>query len=409
MISDGTCAQNLQVVFPDPSLPRKLSNGASVRLTGKLTESPGKGQDKELVATSLEVLGDCDPETYPIQKQALTTEYLREHAHLRPRAAGPAAVLRLRDTAMRATQGFFERHDFCYTHTPITTTNDAEGAGETFRIASMADDQGVARDFFGLPAFLTVSSQLHLEAAANALARVWTLSPCFRAERSQTNRHLAEFWMLEAEWAFTHTVHDICDGVEDMIKDVLRAALASSDSALLWQEGDTSRRSQLEPVAGEERWARMTYTEAIDVLAAHAAANPGCFKFAPEWGRQIQSEHEHWLAGEHIRGPVFVTDYPASLKPFYMRANEDGKTVACFDLLVPGVGELVGGSLREERADLLESALRKHGLDLETYGWYLDLRKYGGAPHGGFGLGFERLISWISGIENAARILLEYP
>ena len=206
--------------------------------------------------------------------------------------------------------------------------------------------------------------------------------------------------MLEAEWAFTRTVQDVCNGVEDMVKAILRTALASPDAALLWQEGNPSRRTGLEAAAGDTRWAHITYTQAIDVLAAHFASNPSRFEFAPIWGHQLQSEHERWLSDEYINGPVFVTDYPTDLKPFYMRANEDGRTVACFDLLIPGVGELVGGSLREERAHLLEAALMKHNLDLKTYGWYLDLRKYGGAPHGGFGLGFERLISWISGFEN---------
>ncbi|KAI0031866.1 asparaginyl-tRNA synthetase [Vararia minispora EC-137] len=409
MISDGTCAQSLQVVFPDPKLPQRLTNGASVCISGKLVSSPGASQDTELVATDLNVLGRCDPETYPIQKQALTVEYLREHAHLRARTESPGAVLRFRSNVMRTLQSFFESHDFCYTHTPIVTSNDAEGAGETFRLAPVADSDGSAsQEFFSEPAFLTVSSQLHLEAVANAVARVWTLSPCFRAERSQTSRHLAEFWMLEAEWAFVQSVYQVCDATEALLKNVLRASLLSLDAAVLWRAGDEEKRARVEVAASDVPWARMTYGEAIEVLRAHLAVHPGAFKFAPEWGKGLQSEHERWLAEQYARGPVFVTDYPTTLKPFYMRANDDGRTVACFDLLVPQIGELIGGSLREERESRLLEALHAHGLDAEAYRWYLELRKYGGAPHGGFGLGFERLISWISGIDNV-RECIAFP
>ncbi|KAI9441417.1 asparaginyl-tRNA synthetase [Lactarius indigo] len=399
MVHDGTTSKSLQVVFQNPALAKKrLTNGASVRLTGVLVPSPGSGQDNELLADSVDVLGECDPETYPIQKQALTTDYLRDHAHLRVRTDVQGAVLRLRDAVMRSFHEFFRDNDFTYAHTPIITSNDTEGAGETFRVvpalSGRASHSPTTQDteFFSKPSYLTVSSQLHLEALSNGVARVWTLSPCFRAEHSQTSRHLAEFWMLEAEWAFVYSVEDICSVVEASIKHVLR--LDSSDWRLLQKDAGTSRA----PMAGssEVSWARITYTDAIHELQKSGVH----FQYPPTWGAALQSEHERWLAESFARGPIFVTDYPSAIKPFYMRQNDDGKTVACFDLLVPHVGELVGGSLREERTTLLEAAIKQHGLDDGVYQWYLDLRKFGGAPHGGYGMGFERLISWLSGIEN---------
>lgn len=299
---------------------------------------------------------------------------------------------------MHSFHGFFRDNDFTYAHTPIITSNDAEGGGETFRVTpALSSRAGHApttqdTDFFSKPSYLTVSSQLHLEALSSGVARVWTLSPCFRAERSQTSRHLAEFWMLEAEWAFVYSVDDLCSVVEASIKHVFR--LDSPDWSLLQKDVGTSRASMA--ASSEVPWARITYTDAIHELQKSGVH----FEFAPTWGATLQSEHERWLAESFARGPIFVTDYPSAIKPFYMRQNDDGKTVACFDLLVPHVGELVGGSLREERPTLLEAAIKQQGLDEEVYRWYLDLRKFGGAPHGGYGMGFERLISWLSGIEN---------
>ena len=308
------------------------------------------------------------------------------------------AVLRLRDTVMRSLHEFFHQNDFVYVHTPIITSNDAEGAGESFRLAPVlprSADRGTQNiEFFNKPSYLTVSSQLHLEVLSNAVARVWTLSPCFRAERSQTSRHLAEFWMLEAEWSFVRSVNDLCDVAEASIKHVLRPR--SPDRDLLQADIGASWTSAATAAASEVPWARITYTDAIHELQKSGAH----FEFTPRWGSALQSEHERWLADSFARGPIFVTDYPAAIKPFYMRQNDDGKTVACFDLLVPHVGELVGGSLREERLTLLESAIRRQGLDEEAYRWYTELRKFGGAPHGGYGMGFERLISWLGGIEN---------
>ena len=300
---------------------------------------------------------------------------------------------------MRSLSEFFQSNDFIYAHTPIITSNDAEGAGEAFRVAPvpsrLAGRDAATQDteFFNKPSYLTVSSQLHLEVLSNAVARVWTLSPCFRAERSQTSRHLAEFWMLEAEWAFVRSVNDLCDVAEASIKHVLR--LHSPDRDLL-QKVINSSWAPTAATASEVPWARITYTDAIHELQTSGAH----FEFAPRWGAALQSEHERWLADSFARGPIFVTDYPSSIKPFYMRQNDDGKTAACFDLLVPHVGELAGGSLREERPTLLVAAIKRQGLDEEAYRWYTELRKFGGAPHGGYGMGFERLISWLGGIEN---------
>lgn len=288
-------------------------------------------------------------------------------------------------------------------HTPILASSDCEGAGEIFRIAPPAPDSVPAgesehTEFFGRPAYLTVSSQLHQEALATALSRVYTISPCFRAERSQTNRHLSEFWMLEAEWMFTRSVGDTCTVVEEAVKSVLKKTRAHSE-VLAKDNNGAQLLEQLSGAASPEPWTRLSYTDAIKELEAHHAST-GRFQFAPKWGTPLKSEHERFLAEEVAKAPVFVTDYPAVLKPFYMRANDDARTVACFDLLVPHLGELAGGSLREEREDLLVKALEEQKLDKAQYEWYVELRRFGGAPHGGFGLGFERLISWVSGIDN---------
>ncbi|OCH87612.1 asparaginyl-tRNA synthetase [Obba rivulosa] len=407
MISDGSSDKGLQAVFTKVDLAKPLTNGCSVRLTGKLADSPGKGQDKELQVDQVELLGECDPAEYPIQKQALSVEHLRDHCHLRARTDEITAMIRLRDLASRSLCRYFEDQGFCYVHTPITTSSDCEGAGEAFRIApppspDLPSSENPA-EFFGRPAYLTVSSQLHLEALANAISRVYTLSPCFRAERSQTNRHLAEFWMLEAEWAFTRDIDDVCTVLEGSLRHVLKQAGASGEP--VWTAGERARLPQLQAYADSDTaWPRLTYAAAVAELEAFHAASPRTFDFAPAWGRPLQSEHERWLAEHLARGPLFVTDYPAHLKAFYMRQNDapgrDPRTVACVDLLVPGLGELAGGSLREEREDRLRGAMVRFGLGEEEYGWYLDLRRYGGAPHGGFGLGFERLISWMSGVEN---------
>lgn len=335
-----------------------------------------------------------------------------------------ASVLRLRQYVEDAIHEYFrvrfyfswvcfatltklQNEGFTRVHTPIITGNDCEGAGETFRLSPVAHRTGSSlppTEFFDRPAYLTVSSQLHLEAFSHAIPRVYALAPCFRAERSQTNRHLSEFWMLEAEWGFIDRVGDVCDIVEDSVKHILNHPRLTKDLNLLWDHGDEERTQGLLQAEGTAPWGRMSYTDAVKELEKVKSK----FEFDPVWGKPLQSEHERWLADKVVKGPVFITDYPSALKPFYMRANDDGRTVACFDLLVPHVGELVGGSLREERADFLDKAIEHHGMDKGDYSWYRDLRVYGGAPHGGFGLGFERLIGWMTGIENV-RECIPFP
>jgi len=400
VISDGSCGRGLQAVFKPERLPQDATSGASIRLVGSLIDSPGRGQAKEFQVEEAEIVGVCDPETYPIQKQALSVEYLRDQCHLRARVDKIGSMLRTRHNLLQAFHRYFDSQGFMYAHTPIITSNDCEGGGETFSVDGQQEtpsSKGASVDhvtpqtqpetFFDKPAFLTVSSQLHLEALAAANSRVYTLSPCFRAERSQTNRHLAEFHMLEAEWAFTRSIEDICATVEDAIKSAAAAASEAEDL-------------NVDVLCLTKPWPRMSYTDAIRELESyHTSSLTSSFQFTPTWGSPLQSEHEKWLANSS-GSPVFVTEYPKSLKPFYMRLNDNDKTVACFDLLIPGLGELVGGSLREERLDHLDAALDQHNLDKETYVWYRDLRRYGGTPHGGFGLGFERLVSCIAGVEN---------
>ncbi|KAH8106545.1 asparaginyl-tRNA synthetase [Phellopilus nigrolimitatus] len=418
VVSDGSSSRGLQAVFSKDTIPNGLTNGCSVKLRGQLVESPGTRQEKEFRVETAEIVGECDPDAsyhthrctffankYPIQKQSLTVDYLRDQCHFRARADKIGEMLRIRDCLSRAVHAYFEKEGFMSVHTPIITSSDCEGAGEAFSVSSddtsnaseSKDDTSdeAARHFFRKEAYLTVSSQLHLEALATARSRVYTLAPCFRAERSQTNRHLAEFWMLEAEWAFTQSVEDLCVVVEAVVKNAVIAAIAQEGH----EDSELNFRVHATFMLGHP-WLRMSYTDAVEKLRIAHAAHPQLFVFAPEWGKGLQSEHEKWLAKE-VGGPVFVTDYPMALKPFYMRLNADGQTAACFDLLVPGVGELAGGSLREERLDMLDKAMERHNLlGQEEYGWYMDLRKFGGAPHGGFGLGFERLVSAVSGQPN---------
>lgn len=344
-------------------------------------------------------------------------------------------MIRLRDALVRKIGTHFEDQGFCYVHTPVLTGNDAEGAGEAFKIADVAAEHPAAvaaasphsvpstsenpsAEFFSRPAYLTVSHQLHLEALATALSRVYTLSPCFRAEPSLTGRHLAEFWMLEAEWAFTggdplppgaSRVEEVCKFVEGCLRGVISGIATGQgkmgvEMEVLWKGGDEKKRKSVEAAfSALESWTRISYTEAVKQLESHhdAVSTAAKFKYEPKWGRPLQSEHERWLAETLVKGPVFIQDYPSALKPFYMRQNDDSPTVACFDLVVPYIGELVGGSVREERAEVLEEKMRYGlGTDLGEYEWYLDLRRYGGAPHVGFGMGFERLVGWVGGIEN---------
>lgn len=416
VITDGSSAEGLQAVFTDVALANDLSKGCAVSLTGVLADSIGPGQAKELQVQEVKVVGECNPEEYPVNKREMTVDYLRDHCHLRTRTDDMAAVVRLRDSTMRTMQDYFTNLGFTYAHTPLIVSNDCEGAGETFRVLAPSEgpstssatpalssstatqgDEKPPEHFFGRPAYLTVSSQLHLEALATSLSRVYTISPCFRAERSQTGRHLSEFWMLEAEWAFTNKVDDVCQVVEGAVKQAL--SQGGPDLRLLRKDLLESRLVALEKAASGEPWTRISYTDAIRELEK-AQSTSKVFKYDPVWGSPLRSEHERWIAEQIANGPAFVTDYPTELKPFYMRLNDDEKTVACFDLLVPHLGELVGGSLREERMSYLRQAMERDALDAASYDWYLDLRKFGGAPHGGFGLGFERLVSWMTGVEN---------
>ncbi|KAL1742617.1 hypothetical protein HDZ31DRAFT_65807 [Schizophyllum fasciatum] len=420
VISDGSSAKGIQAVFPNSLDVKDLTNGSSVRLTGNLVPSPGSGQAKELQVKSVDVVGACPQETYPIQKKDLTNEYLRENVHLRARTTAIAAMLRLRDCLHRSIHDYLKSQSFVHVHAPILTANDAEGAGETFRLAPVAahpdaqtTDAQSPTDFFGAPAHLTVSSQLHMEAFQAALSRVYTANPAFRAERSQTSRHLAEFWMIEPEWTLTDGITEVCDMTEDLLRHIVGKAFedcAEDMDALHAVAGRQDRLDALRAAVSADtpRWRRMTYTEAIETLQRTGVQ----FKQRPVWGASLSSEHERYLAEEVVKGPVFVTGYPRDIKAFYMRVDDpslprEQQTVACFDLLVPHMGELVGGSVREERAGVLEEKMRECGLilpeqspDEGPYAWYLSLRKYGATPHGGFGLGFERLVSWVGDIDS---------
>ncbi|KAH6896225.1 asparaginyl-tRNA synthetase [Coprinopsis sp. MPI-PUGE-AT-0042] len=438
VVTDGSESRGIQAVlvrkkgqdaaYEDALKRCILTNGAAIRLVGKLVESPGSGQSYELLVkdvqegASVTVLGECDPIAYPIQKKDLSPEYLRDNVHLRARTDTIAGILRLRHRLQREIDDWFDNRGFIHVNTPILTSNDAEGAGETFRIAplspltrsphSIPTTPYPPSEFFNTPAHLTVSHQLHLEALTSSLSRVYTLSPCFRAERSDTSRHLAEFWMLEAEWVTEAGVYDVCDAVESLIKTVMTSYMTSDPPGLLFLVPEAG--SAQGPDTYNKPWPRISYTEAIKILKAASPAV--AFEYVTEWGKPLQSEHERYLAERYVGGPVFITDYPTSLKPFYMRENpldsEGRSTVACFDLLVPGVGELVGGSVREDRLEILQRKLVEAGLSSEDgegpYKWYEDLRKYGGAPHAGFGMGFERLVSWVSGVENV-RECIPFP
>lgn len=419
-INDGSTIKNIQIVA-EATLENYESEiltattGSSVFVSGVLKASPGKGQSVEVHAESVAVLGGADA-TFPIQKKRHSFEYLREIAHLRPRTNTFGAVFRLRSAISFAIHSFFQEQGFYYIHTPIITGNDAEGAGQMFHVTNFdlnqiprdtnSPDKGVAyeKDFFGIPVHLTVSGQLEGEAYAMSLGRIYTFGPTFRAENSNTSRHLAEFWMVEPEMAFA-TLEDDAQLAEDFLRYVFRYVLEHSrdDLEFFNQWVDKGCLARLESLA-DSPFERMTYTDAVAVLEKASKK----FQFPVAWGRDLQSEHERFLSEEYVKKPVILTDYPKEIKAFYMRLNDDGKTVRAMDVLVPGVGEIIGGSEREDRLDVLESRMREHGLDVDAYQWYLDLRKYGSAPHAGFGLGLERLVQFISGMENI-RDVVPFP
>lgn len=418
-LSDGSCAGMIQVIA-DGQLDnyeqdiRRLTSGCSIAVTGELVESRGKGQSVEIVAGKVEVVGWIeDPDTYPIQPKEHSFEYLREVAHLRPRTNTFSAITRVRHRVAQAIHRFFDEQGFFWVNTPIITASDAEGAGELFRVSTLDlqnlphnDAGGIdfGKDFFHKEAFLTVSGQLNVEAFCLAMSRVYTFGPTFRAENSNTSRHLAEFWMVEPEIAFAD-LNDNAALAEAFLKSVFQAVLdqCPDDMDFFQKHIDSKAIRRLEEMADSD-FARMDYSEAIEILKKVEKK----FEYPVSWGMDLQTEHERFLSENHARKPVIVMNYPKDSKAFYMRRNADGKTVAAMDVLAPGIGEIIGGSQREERLDVLSDSIIAQGMVPEDYHWYLDLRRYGSVPHAGFGLGFERLISYITGMSNI-RDVIPYP
>ena len=415
-INDGSAFADLQVVVdvgcPDYALVGQLNTGCSVSVAGVVQESQGRGQDYEVVAQRIELLGGADPEQYPLQKKRHTLEFLREHAHLRPRTNTFGAMARVRNAMAFGIHQFFQQRGFLYVQTPIITASDAEGAGAMFRATTLnlndlpvsagrVDDDA---DFFGRPAFLTVSGQLEAEIFAQSMTSVYTFGPTFRAENSNTSRHLAEFWMVEPEVAFCD-LDGLADLAEDFIKAIFAGVLSNcpDDLAFFNRFYDRELIATLEAIAAAD-FERMTYTEAVAALQSSGES----FQFPVQWGLDLQSEHERYLTERKVGRPVIVTDYPSAIKAFYMRLNDDGQTVRALDVLVPRIGEIIGGSQREERLDVLQSRMAAAGLDAAPYWWYLDLRRYGTAPHAGFGLGFERTVQFATGMQNI-RDVIAFP
>ncbi len=416
-LNDGSSFKSLQVVFEADKLDNyreiaKSGVGTSLRVEGRLVLTPDAKQPFELNADKIEVLGEC-PSDYPLQKKRHSIEFLRTMPHLRPRTNTLSAVFRVRSTAAYAIHRFFQENGFVYAHTPLLTGSDCEGAGEMFRVTTLdlnnvpkCEDGSVdcKQDFFGRPVNLTVSGQLEAEAMAMAFGKVYTFGPTFRAENSNTPRHAAEFWMIEPEMAFADLT-DYMDTAEAMTKYVIRYVLENcpDEMAFFNQFVDKGLLERLEALVDAD-FGRISYTEAVEILEK----NNDKFQYPVHWGTDLQTEHERFLTEEVFKKPVFVTDYPAEIKSFYMRRNADGKTVAAADMLVPGVGELIGGSQREERLDVLEARMKEMGMPLEGYEWYLDLRRFGSVQHAGFGLGFERLIMYLTGVSNI-RDVIPFP
>lgn len=405
-VNDGSCLRNLQVVAEHgavaPEVLAEANTGAAVEVTGALAESPGQGQKWEMQASGLRVAGGADQAAYPLQKKRHSDEFLRTIAHLRPRTNKYGALFRLRSELAFAVHEFFRERGFFCLHSPLLTGSDCEGAGELFRVTTQgraaAGESG--EDFFGRDAFLTVSGQLSAEAFAQALGKVYTFGPAFRAENSNTARHAAEFWMIEPEMAFADLAADmdLAEALLQRLVAVLRERCAE-DLELFARFVDPGLAARLDTITGAP-FARISYTEAVDILARAQAAGKAKFEYPAQWGRDLQTEHERYLAEVHCGRPVAVFDYPRAIKPFYMRVNDDGRTVAAMDVLAPGVGEIVGGSQREERLDALLARMAEQGLEEAPYWWYLDLRRYGSTPHAGFGLGFERLLMFLTGVSN---------
>lgn len=416
-VNDGSSFSGIQIIVPGKienyeSEVLQLTIGSAVAVVGELVESPGSGQRVEVHATEVQVYGLADPDEYPLQKKRISYEKLRDLAHLRPRTNTFGAVARVRNALAYATHRFYQERDFLYLHTPMITSSDAEGVGEMFQVTTLDigappridGEVDYSRDFFGKPTFLTVSGQLSAETYASALDRVYTFGPTFRAENSNTRRHLAEFWMIEPELAFAD-LSDNADLAEDyiryMFQHVLDNCLDDLEFFNKWVEEGLLDR--LNSIATSD-FRRITYTEAVEALEKADTS----FEYPVSWGSDLQSEHERYLTEVVFDQPVVVTDYPKDIKAFYMRRNDDGKTVAAMDVLLPGVGEIVGGSQREERHDVLVESIKEKGLPLDDYWWYLDLRRFGSVPHSGFGLGFGRIVQFTTGMQNI-RDVIPYP
>ena len=409
-LNDGSSLKNLQIIADstlddfDELLP-KLSTGASISVSGTLKDSPGGNQSLEIQAEKVHLFGEADPTKYPLQKKKHSFEFLRTIAHLRPRTNTQGAVLRVRNALAYATHRFFQERDFLYVHTPIITSADCEGGAELFRVTTLEDPkEDVSNDFFGKKTYLTVSGQLEGEVLASAVSDIYTFGPTFRAENSNTSRHLAEFWMIEPELAFADL--DACiECAESYLKFCISYVLehTKEDIAFFDKFVEKGLIDRLENIV-HSPFARLPYSEAIEILKRA----PVKFEFPVDWGLDLQSEHERYLAETHFKKPVILTDYPEKIKSFYMRDNDDGKTVAAMDILVPKIGEVVGGSQREERLDILKKKMLSRGLNEKDYWWYLELREFGTVPHAGFGLGFERLVLLATGMENI-RDVIPFP
>jgi asparaginyl-tRNA synthetase len=433
-LNDGSCNENLQLVLElghfDENLLKKITTGTSLRAVGKLVKSPAKGQQVELKARVVEILGMSDADKFPLQPKKHSLEFLREIAHLRFRTNTFGSVFRVRHALAFAVHQFFNERGFVYLHTPIVTASDAEGAGEMFRVTTLPFDKtprkengevDFSEDFFGKATNLTVSGQLEGELAAMGFSEIYTFGPTFRAENSNTARHLAEFWMIEPEVAF-NDLEDNMNLAEAFVRYLIVYVLKNNSADLDFldqrlaeeekqkpqaERSETGLIAKLESVAGQD-FERITYTEAIDILLQSSAYKKKKFKFDLSWGTDLQSEHERWLVEKHFKKPVIVTNYPKEIKAFYMRQNPDGKTVAAMDILAPGIGEIVGGSQREERLEVLEQRMREMHIPVEQMWWYLDTRRFGTVPHAGFGLGFERMVQFVTGMTNI-RDVIPFP
>jgi asparaginyl-tRNA synthetase len=417
-VHDGSCFDPIQVIalnsLDNYADIQTLTTSCSLEATGTLKTSQGKGQSLEIEADSIKIVGMVEnPDTYPMAAKRHSIEYLREHAHLRPRTNIIGAVTRVRNCLSQAIHRFFHEQGYCWVSTPILTASDTEGAGEMFKVSTLdmmnlpktdKGDVDYSQDFFGKETFLTVSGQLNGEAYATAMSKIYTFGPTFRAENSNTSRHLAEFWMIEPEVAFADLA-DIAQLSEDMLKYVFKAVLEerADDMAFFAQRVNKEAITRLEKVI-EQDFVRMDYTDAIDILK-NCGKN---FEFPIEWGVDLSSEHERYLAEEHVGAPIIMQNYPKDIKAFYMRINDDGKTVAAMDVLAPGIGEIIGGSQREERLEVFDRRLEEVNLSKEDYSWYRDLRRYGTVPHSGFGLGFERLVAYVTGMQNV-RDVIAFP